>query len=128
MLLELEYHSSCYFNAQISAEVSGIALEILHTEDDLLEANARKLKAHCLEDLWVASTSGTIRPKGLLRSVLIEAALMLRTVHPGARGSELSNQSSNAPCPEHQYQPGASLLKGLYTKDHSKNDGQCHKV
>jgi len=54
-------------------------LEILHTEDDLLEANARKLKAHCLEDLWVASTSGTIRPKGLLRSVLIEAALMLRT-------------------------------------------------
>ena len=55
----------------------GFAREILHTDDTRLEANTRKLKYHCHDELAVMSSSGVLKPSGLLRSSLLSAALML---------------------------------------------------
>ena len=54
-------------------------MEILNSNNAELEATTRKLKHHCFNDLSVAAVSGTMRSSGLLRSVLISAALLLRT-------------------------------------------------
>ena len=56
----------------------GLAQEILDTDDARLEANTRKLKHHCHDELTITASTGCLKLSGLLRSVLLSAALMLR--------------------------------------------------